>query len=132
MKRFSLPKKERIKKKNDFEKIYNSGEIIFSGSKKLKTVFYIDETVKEPGIKAAFAVSKKSGNAVWRNRAKRLLRESYRLNKEILIAPVHQKKKFLYLVFSLNHINKKKYANLYLEDIMPDVIDMMNQIKNRL
>ncbi len=132
MKRFSLPKKERIKKKNDFEKIYSSGEIIFSGSRKLKTVFYIYENVEEPGIKTAFAVSKKAGNAVWRNRAKRLLRESYRLNKEILALPVHQKKKLLYLVFSLNHISKKRYENLYLQDIMPDVIDMMEQIKKRL
>lgn len=132
MKRFCLSNKERIKRKNDFKKIYDSGEIIFSAGKKLKALFLIDNNNKEPGIKTAFAVSKKAGNAVWRNRAKRLLRESYRLNQNIITGQIIQSNKFVYIVFSLNKINNKRYENLYLKDIMPDVVDMMNQIKNKI
>ncbi len=61
----------RLKKEKDFNLVFNKGKRIYSKS---LTVIYFPS--KE--IKAGFAVSKKHGTSVKRNRIKRLLRESFR------------------------------------------------------
>ena len=132
MKQFGLSSQERIKSKNEFDFIYSTGEILFSFSNKLKAVILIRNEKEEAVIKTAFAVSKKSGNAVWRNRVKRLLRESFRLNKEIVKPEVLSKKLCLLMVLSPNTINQKNYKKICLKDIMNDVIDLLNQIRAKL
>ncbi len=125
MKRFGLSKKERIKKKNDFSRVYNSGKIIYSNSRKLKAIFYLGEDgVKN--VKVAFGISKKAGNAAWRNRLRRLLKEAYRLNKEILSECTNS----LYIVFSPNALNKKKHPKLYLRDVEDDMIYLLKKLRN--
>ena len=61
----------RLKKEKDFNLVFNKGKRLYSSS---MTVVYFPS--KE--IKAGFAVSKKHGKSVKRNRIKRLLRESFR------------------------------------------------------
>lgn len=61
----------RLKKEKDFSLVFNKGKRIFS--KGLTLVYY-----PALELKAGFAVSKKHGNSVKRNRIKRLLRESFR------------------------------------------------------
>jgi len=81
-------------------------------------------------VKVAFAVHKKAGNAVWRNKIKRLLREAYRLNKELL---THDRTgKSLSIIFALNLMNKRKFPNVYLKDIEQDVLELMKIIKIEL
>jgi ribonuclease P protein component len=143
LKEFGLSGSEKIKRKKDFELIYNTGKILHSADRKLKAVFIelkdgfehlpltdsSDEDInidKECMSAAAIAaaVSKKAGNAVWRNRIKRLVRESYRLNKKILL------KKRLLIVFSPLQLNQKKNGKIYLKDLMPSVIDLLNKINS--
>ena len=61
----------RLKKEKDFNLVFKKGKRLYSES---LTVIYFPS--KE--IKAGFAVSKKHGKSVKRNRIKRLLRESFR------------------------------------------------------
>jgi len=61
----------RLKKEKDFKSVFNSGKRLFSGS---LTLVYLPSS----SIKAGYAVSKKHGGSVTRNRIKRLLRESFR------------------------------------------------------
>ena len=61
----------RLKKEKDFNLVFNKGKRLFSSC---MTVVYFPS--KE--LKAGFAVSKKHGGSVKRNRIKRLLRESFR------------------------------------------------------
>ena len=61
----------RLKKEKDFNLVFNKGKRIYSEN---LTMIYFQS--KE--IKAGFAVSKKHGGSVKRNRIKRLLRESFR------------------------------------------------------
>ena len=61
----------RLKKEKDFNLVFNKGKRLYSSC---LTVIYFPS--KE--IKAGFAVSKKHGSSVKRNRIKRLLRESFR------------------------------------------------------
>jgi len=132
LKQFGLSSKERIKSKNEFDLVYSAGEIVFSSSQKFKAVFFIQKESDTSGIKTAFAVSRKSGIAVWRNRIKRLLRESYRLNKKEICEEVESKKLMAFIVFSPNTINQKNGRKILLKEVMPEVIDLMKRIKARL
>ena len=61
----------RLKKEKDFNLVFSKGKRIFSS-----TITLVYFPAKE--LKAGFAVSKKHGGSVKRNRIKRLLRESFR------------------------------------------------------
>ena len=60
-----------LKKEKDFNKVFKSGKRAFSDT---VTLYYLPS--KE--FKVGFAVSKKHGTSVKRNRIKRLLREAFR------------------------------------------------------
>lgn len=127
MKLFGLSKHERIKRKNEFSRVYNSGKIIYSNSRKLKAIFYLGNS-ESKSIKVAFGISKKAGNAVWRNRLRRLLREAYRLNKEVL----SNCNCSIWIVFSPNILNKKKNPKLFLKDVKLDMIDLLKKLQDEI
>ncbi|MEW6702594.1 MAG: ribonuclease P protein component [Bacteroidota bacterium] len=132
MKQFGLSAKERIKSKKEFDLVYSAGEFLFSSSQKFKAVFFIQRKSETNGIKTAFAVSSKCGTAVWRNRVKRLLRESYRLNKKEIKDLVELKKLNALIVFSSNKINQTNHKKIFLKEVMLEVVDLINQIKAKL
>ncbi len=128
MKLQGLSSKERIKSKKDFEELYSGGKIIISGDQKIKTIFLTNDN-PEYGVKIAAVVSKKSGKAVWRNRVKRLIKESYRLNKQELITACSEKKKSVKLILSAFSVNENKNKKIGLSEIMPGVFELMRKIK---
>ncbi len=70
-------KKDILRRKDDFSSIYKRGKSI---GERYIVLFY-----KKNGLsynRIAFLASKKVGNSVERNRARRLMKESYRLLKE--------------------------------------------------
>ncbi len=132
MKNFSLSAKERIKKRKDFEILYSTGKTIYSSSKIIKAIFKFDKIDDEAGVKVAVVVGKKQGNAVWRNRVKRLIRESYRTNKKILFQNCLDEQLALKIIFAAHYLNERKNKKLELKEIMPDVIEIMSTIRNLL
>ncbi len=128
MKKYSLSKEERIVGKKLFDTIYKNGLIFFSDDKKIKTIFLLEKNSEKPFIKITVAVSKKAGSAVWRNRIKRLLRESYRLNKNIILDFIKSEKLNLYIVFSINYLNQSNNKKIKLEEIMPGVLNVLDKI----
>lgn len=127
MKNFSLTRNERVKKKRDFEKVYNAANVLFSSDRLIKVHFICSEN-NVAVIKIAAAVSKKAGKAVWRNRVKRLIKESYRLNKKSLLEKVLLKKIQLLLVFSPSRLSEARNKKIYLHDVSPGVVELMNKI----
>ncbi|MFH1860798.1 MAG: ribonuclease P protein component [bacterium] len=83
---YGLPKTQRLLKVAEFNTVYSRGTayhhrffVLFV--LEVAPLSPVDSTVRRVGIVAG----KKVGGAVKRNRAKRLLREAYRLNKNKLI-----------------------------------------------
>jgi ribonuclease P protein component len=130
LKKFGISYKEKLKKKRDFEKIFEQGSLIFSFDKKIKAVYTIEKDSDQPGVKIAAAVSSKSGIAVWRNRVKRLIKESYRLNKTALLEICTSKNILLKIIFSPYQLNQKNNKHVNLKDIMPGVLDLMIHLKS--
>ena len=62
-----------LRKQIDFKRVYNKGKS--QGSKYLVVLF---REKRDEDNRVAFVASKKVGNSVKRNRARRLLREAYR------------------------------------------------------
>ncbi|UCH66628.1 MAG: ribonuclease P protein component [Ignavibacterium sp.] len=129
MKQYGLAARERIKSKRDFENIYQSGTTIQSSDKKIKAIYVVETDNLQPGVQVAVAISKRAGGAVWRNRFKRLIRESYRLNKTRLVDYCVEKKQTAKVIFSTGTLNQKNYGSLRLKTVMPGMIEVMEGIK---
>jgi ribonuclease P protein component len=80
---FNYPKAEKLKSKNTIDLLFSEGKSVSKYPLRLVYVFLKDDV--ESPIKIGVSVSKKYfKKAVDRNYFKRVLRESYRLNKHLL------------------------------------------------
>ncbi|MGB9665149.1 MAG: ribonuclease P protein component [Ignavibacteria bacterium] len=136
MHRFRFPKSERIKSKKIFERTLLFGKKIYSSSQKIKCSFVIEElnpVIPDKSlIQVAFAVSRKSGKAVWRNKLKRILREIYRLNKHTLLDNLKKRSLKLSFIVSSHKLNEKNVPKLKLRDIEKDVLEIFEAIKKEI
>ena len=73
---YELPKKMIFRSKQEFNKVYGKGRSYVNHF----LIIHVLQSNKIEG-KIGFVVGKKIGNAVIRNRIKRMLREAYRLNQ---------------------------------------------------
>lgn len=72
-KRFKFRKINRIKSKKGFQLVYTSGRSVVDS---LSVIYVLASPTEE--VKIGLAVGKKLGNAVLRNRVKRMMREAFR------------------------------------------------------
>ena len=79
MKEFGFPASEKLKAKKDIDRLFKEGKWITTGN--LRIIWLANESDTKVGVSVSKKYFKK---AVFRNRVKRLLRETYRLNKSIL------------------------------------------------
>ena len=75
----TFTKEERLRKRGDFDKVFKEGKA-FKGA--IFNAYVLRNSLGHPRI--GIVVGRKFGGAVQRNRIKRLLRESYRLNKGLV------------------------------------------------
>ena len=75
--RRGMLKKTVLRRKSDFERAYNKGKAV---GERYIVLFIINNSLLYNRV--AFLASKKVGNSVRRNRARRLMKESYREIKE--------------------------------------------------
>ncbi len=100
----SFQPEERIRKRQDYLRIYEQGKRVYTRN------FTIIVCPNQAGMRRmGTTVSKKVGNAVKRNRIKRLLREFFRLNKGKLPAS-HD-----IVVIAKKGISKLTYNDVYTE-----------------
>lgn len=99
---FSYSKKDKLKSKRRIEDIFTNGKHIIAYPVK---IFYLfEESMDEKNmLQVGIGVSKKYfKHAVKRNRVKRLLRESYRLNHTHLKEEIKKRNKNVYLFLLYN------------------------------
>jgi ribonuclease P protein component len=119
----------RIKNKKELVKIYKFGKTVFSNDRKLKANYLFSAEENQPNVNYAVAVSSKNGKSVWRNRFKRLVRESikieiFHLNEIVLVSNSN-----LSVIFSPGSINQSNCKKIFLKDIKPSIIDLLSKIK---
>lgn len=94
-------KKNVLRKKSDFSSIYNKGKSV---GDRFVVIFYRRNFL--PYNRTGFLASKKVGNSVKRNRARRLMKESYRNLKDEL--PLG----YDFIFIARNTISDKKFADV--------------------
>ena len=112
----TLPKKEKLKSKKVFEQLFLEGSSIKAFRIKLLYIRadFDDNTNIKVGV---VAPKKRFKSAVKRNRIKRLMRESYRLNKHTVFNKIEGNFAFLFL---------------YLGNAMPSYDEVDGAIKKLL
>ena len=113
---YELLKSSIISNKFEFNRVYNKGRSYVNHM----MIIHVINSDSVKG-KVGFAVGKKIGNAVVRNRIKRLMRETYRINQHeinqnvsmILIArkPLVESKSYLVQKSFMNLCKKAKILN---------------------
>lgn len=127
--RYSLSRKEIIKNKKIFEQLFSDGKTVASGSRIIRARYLILFQKSDVPVKIAIGVSKRVGNAVWRNRVKRLMRESYRLQKHSLLSACIEKQVSLFVLFSPISLNQKKNKDVSLNLIKPRMYDILSKLE---
>lgn len=105
-------KYKRLLVRKDYQACYNLGEKYFT---KLFVIFVKPSQLSRVGM----AVSKKSGNAVARNRIKRVLREFFRLNQALL--PLCD-----FVIVPKRHVQAKRIRLISVEK---DLIPFLHKIR---
>ena len=101
----TLPKSERLQHGHQFRQAYEHGRK-FVG--RLFVLYVVDEPTEQPRA-VGMVTSRRVGNAVTRNRARRLLREAYRLNKRKF------KTNLLIVMVARSAINGKRLVDVEAE-----------------
>lgn len=108
---------KKIKKNREFTSIYNNSKKIYTKY----TIIFMKEN-KNNERKFGFVASKKTGNAVQRNRIKRLLREFVRLNE-------NKFENNMDYIFIGKSILKESIFNLSYSNIEKDLVRGLKLIK---
>lgn len=119
---------DRLVNDSDFKLVYKLGRVIISEDKKLMAKYYFSKSGGNITIKIGLSVVSKKGISVWRNRMKRILRESLRTDREILRNIIEQKNEDLLIIFSPYSINQTNSKKIFLKDIKPSVLDILKRI----
>jgi ribonuclease P protein component len=119
---------DSLKSEKGIERVYRKGNVIISTDRKIKANYLSSENLTNR-IKFAITVSSKTGNSVWRNRFKRIIRESLRLELASLNEIIFKNKSDLLIIFSPYRINQTNNKRLFLKDIKPSLSDILNKIR---
>ncbi len=102
--KFTLGKHEKLKSRKLIEQLYIDGNAIKSFP--LRMVFLEKEHTSNFPAQVGFSVSKRNfKRAVDRNRIKRLMREAYRLQKEIIYPNLDKP-----YIFMISYIGKEEWS----------------------
>jgi ribonuclease P protein component len=111
--RFFFPKSERLYLKKDIDRLFSNGQSFISYPLRIGYLPDTGNTFPASGISVLISVPKKRiRRAVQRNRIKRLIRETFRLNKNELSNLCKQNGKHLQMAFMYVCNEVKTYTDM--------------------
>ena len=119
---------DRLINDRDFELVYKTGHVVISEDKKIKAKYLFESKDINNTVKIGLSAVSKKGNSVWRNRIKRILRESVRIDREILRSIIEIKNEGLLIIFSPYSLNQTNSKKIFLKEIKPAVLDILKRI----
>lgn len=125
---YTLSKSEILRGKQNFQRIYSLGKKIYKN--KITCIYLIEKKeTPENKIQVGFSVNRKIKLAVLRNRLKRLMREAFRLNKNILNfeAVKHYN---IFLIFYFHKILENK--KIKFQDVAEEIISILKQVSEEI
>lgn len=138
---YKLPKQEILRGFKAYSKVLNSSKSFICNNVRVFFRVERNETETEEKkqrlypIKMGILVSKKKvPKASKRNRVKRLIRESYRLNKNLL-NDIKEENLNLTMIFSLTDIGYERFTNtknFKMNDLFDDVQYLLKKIKKHI
>ena len=108
--------KERLHKKKEFQKVFDEGKVF--NNEQIKVFALLNNS---PVSRLGLVVGRKFGNAVKRNRFKRIFREAYRLNKNLLQNGI-----------DLIILPRPGLVELSLNSIEEKFVDLLTQINKQM
>jgi ribonuclease P protein component len=81
--RHRLPAELKLRKQREFQDLFAKGRRVYGD------LISICVRKPMPELKVGFVAGRRVGGAVARNRAKRIMREAFRLNQERILQPCH-------------------------------------------
>ena len=113
MKNLTFKKSERLRKRSDFTRLKRTG-------KRLHNKYFIAEYTagRFERTRIGITVTKKAGPAVLRNRLKRIIRESFRHNRQYILENV-----------DVNIIVKKEAANISFSTALSSMRKMFKNLE---
>ncbi len=129
--RRTLKKTEIIRGKRNFEQIFERGVRIRSSIIQGLILAPPPNGESPPGIRIAAVVPKAVGKANVRNRLKRLIRESYRLDKSILLPPGPRRDVSLNVVFLWSPRTRIPTGTVTLVMVRGEIAGLLQRIKEQ-
>jgi ribonuclease P protein component len=119
---------ETLKYKKEIDLVFKKGKTVKLKNGFVKAVYFFVAESEKRMAKVAAVIASRSGNSVWRNRFKRLIRESVRLETNTISEILESKKSNLLIVFSPHKINQENAKKLFLNEIKSDVVNILNNL----
>ena len=124
--RFFFPKRERLYLKNDIDNLFENGKSFISYPLRIVYLSDFTDNSSKSGISIFVSVPKKRfRHASKRNHIKRLIRESFRLNKKNLSGYYTENGKYLHIAFMYISNDTLQY-----EDIQKALLKVVKKIYN--
>jgi len=123
---FKYPKNERLKSKTTIGLLFSEGKSV--SKYPLRLVYRLEEANQEEKIKIGVSVSKKYfKKAVDRNYFKRVLRETYRLNKHLLLENLEQSYSIMFFYQTKDRLSYQE-INTKTVQLFEKLLQQINKI----
>ena len=125
-----FPKNERLSLKKNIDSLFESGQSF--GSYPLRIIYlpYTENQKSESGVSVLISVPKKRiRHSITRNRIKRLIRESYRVNKSEIFTHYKSKEQLLHIAFIYQSNAITMYADI--EKAVKKALDIIRKKEDR-
>lgn len=116
---FCLPKSGILKGKINFNRLFTNGKSVHGAHTGIRFLIFEEEA---PHQLISFVVKKKTGNAVLRNRLKRLMREVYRHHQYILAPILNHGYSFNGAIFAKSNHDDFKSFNTDCETMLKHIV----------